>query len=854
MESMHGKIEGELPPFLERLFGERVARFRLPNGFTVILKEDDSCKLASAQLWVKTGSIHENGFLGAGLSHYLEHMLFKGTERRPGSQISREVQAFGGYINAYTTFDRTVYYIESPCEETASAIDILCDMAFNSTLPAEEVEKEQGVILREIDMGQDDPDRKVSRALFSTAYREHPYRLPVIGHHQIFETVRRDDLVKYYRSRYVPNNIVLVVVGDIDAAAIKDVVEKTFGSYPRMSRSRPYIPHEPQQLAFREQHIYDDVNICRGGLGYKIPGMTHADAPALDILASVLGNGSSSILWRRLREELQLVHYIDASSWNPGSSGLFWISYVCDPDERKAAQAAILDELQRVSCEGISRERLDKALKQSMVSEVNIRKTMNGQASRLGLSEVVIGDLGYPRNYFQRIRQITPESLTALIDTYLVKESLTAVSLNSRSQAEPAEAREAALPETNDFEEDVLENGVRLLHQHDRHLPKINIRAVFQGGPLYEDASLRGITGVLATLLIKDTARRSAAEVADTIENVGGTFKEFAGNNTFGFSLEVMPQDFRLACELLEDGLLSPAFKEETFEREREAQIASVMEDMDEIVNFGKKRLRRHFFGSHPYCIDPYGTEETLSAVTSGDIKALYAKLVVGSNCVLSIAGDFDPEEALPHLKGILEKLPDVPFDIADSGFDGPQAQDCEETLPREQAVVFHAYPDTGVAGEDYHVGELLNELFSEMSGHLFTRVREERSLAYFVGANRMSGVRTGMFYLYAGTQPKTYKEVFAEFDAEIARVQAGKVTEEELERCQSRLKAAKRMGLQTIGARAMQAALNATYGLPINDWKDYDARIDSITVAGLQKFACAHFVPEKKISLVIKP
>src|SRR4051812_10218569 len=193
---------------LDAFWREPVERTVLPNGLTLILKRDTSAALASVQVWVKTGSVHENAQLGAGLSHYLEHMLFKGTARRAGRGISATVQGHGGYINAYTTFDRTVYYIDLPSEHTAVAIDLLADAVLHSTLPADEAAKEKDVILREIAMTKDDPDNRLWDTVFSTAFREHPYRQPIIGHRDVFSAVTRDDLATYYQARYVSNNLV----------------------------------------------------------------------------------------------------------------------------------------------------------------------------------------------------------------------------------------------------------------------------------------------------------------------------------------------------------------------------------------------------------------------------------------------------------------------------------------------------------------------------------------------------------------------------------------------------------------------------------------------------------------------
>src|SRR5512138_6463 len=210
----------------------------LENGLTIIVREDHSAPVVSAQAWCMAGSIHEGRWLGAGMSHVLEHMLFKGTTTRPGSRIDQEVQEAGGYMNAYTSFDRTVYYINVPNTGATVAVDILCDIMRNATLPAEEMTKEKQVILREMDMNQDDPGRRASRRLFETAYTRSPYRYTVIGYPDIFNEVGREDLVAFYREKYAPNNIFFVVVGDLKAEVAEAQIRKAFEG----ARAQPLPP------------------------------------------------------------------------------------------------------------------------------------------------------------------------------------------------------------------------------------------------------------------------------------------------------------------------------------------------------------------------------------------------------------------------------------------------------------------------------------------------------------------------------------------------------------------------------------------------------------------------------------
>lgn len=840
---------------LNAFWREPVERIVLPNGLTLIVKPDHSAALASVQVWVKTGSVHEGALLGAGLSHYLEHLLFKGTARRAGREISATVQAHGGYINAYTTFDRTVYYIDLPSEHVGVAIDLLADATLHSTLPAEEVTRERDVILREIAMTRDDPDNRLSESLFATAFREHPYREPIIGHRDVFSAITREQLAGYYRARYVPNNLVVVVVGDVDPARVQALVEAHFGGATRAALAPVLVPAEPVQLAGRTQHLYEDVELTRAGLAWQIPGLTHPDTPALNLLATLLGRGDSSVLWQRIRERANLVHTIDAQCWNPGSVGLFFVSFTCEAGNRDRAIAAVQRELGRVARTGFTPAQIRKAVRQIVVGEINTRKTMAGQASRLGAAEVVVGDLDFSRAYFGHLARVSAGELKRMLRVYLVREHLTVLSLNPLA-ARPAAASEGGHQKASgEVEEIALPNGARLLLQPDSRLPNVHLRLAHRGGPLYEKAGRRGATALLATMLTKDTARRSAADTARHIEEVGGAFYPFSGNNSFGLATEVLPTDLDRALTVLRDAVLTPAFKTATLAREREAQLAELQQDDDDVVTLGRKLVRAKFFGAHPLAIDAQGNAAGVAALQAADIAALYRALIVAPNTVLSVAGDFSPAKLKPKLKALLDALPQRAFTPARVAFAGVAAAgDFVEQQPREQAVVFQAFPGPGALAADFYVSEVADEVFSGMASRLFERVREEKGLAYFVRSARVTGLETGMFYFFAGTAPAKAAEVLAEIEAEIARMAAGGIEPAEIARCQTRLKAARRQGLQTNAAKALQAAVNVLAGLPASDWTNYDAHVDAVTIAQLAAFATRYFRREQRTQLIVRP
>ena len=295
----------------------------LENGLTIIVREDHNAPVVSAQAWCATGSIHEGPWLGAGLSHVLEHMLFKGTTTRAGSRIDQEVQEAGGYMNAYTSFDRTVYHIDVPNTGAVTAIDILCDIMQHATLPPDDLAKELDVIRREMDMGQDDPGRRAGRRLFESAYTKSPYRFTIIGYLDIFNELKPENIRDYYTEKYAPNNVFYVVAGDVKN---DEVVAQIKAAYAKTkSRAMPpvVLPLEPKQTAARE--IIEEANVELGHVhfAWHIPELRHADVPVLDVLAVLLGSGRSSRLFQQVRERQGVVHHVDAWTYSPGLPGTF---------------------------------------------------------------------------------------------------------------------------------------------------------------------------------------------------------------------------------------------------------------------------------------------------------------------------------------------------------------------------------------------------------------------------------------------------------------------------------------------------------------------------------------------------
>ena len=826
----------------------------LPNGLGIIVQEDRSAPVASVQVWIETGSIHEDRHLGGGISHLLEHMLFKGTPTRGASEFAQRIQAAGGYINAYTSFDRTVYWIDIPAKGVATALDLLSDAVMNSTLPPDEYVKEQEVIRREFAMGNDDPDRVASQTLFATAFREHPYRHPIIGHLDVFNALSRDEVMAYYKARYVPNNMFFVVVGDVDAAAVRAQLAEIFAKHPRVSLPPVFIPAEPAQLGRREAHTEFATELTRLHLTWHIPSAAHPDIPALDVAAMVLGSGRSSRLYKKLREDLALVHSADAWCYAPGQCGLFGVDAILDPAHRPAVEAEFHRLIADLRDGGVTERELAKARKASLSHQLQSVTTMRGRASDLGSNWLLARNLDFSRDYLDAIQRVTADDLRRVLATHLTDRNLTVVSVNPTGSLAQAGAA-TAVRTAGDIQKFDLPNGLRLLVREDPRLPLVSMCASFKAGLLAETAADNGITRLLARVLVKGTHTRTAEQLADEIEELGGALGSDAGNNSLSVSVSVMRPDLRAGLGLLADVLLHATLPEKALAREKDAQLAGIKAEDEEITVIARHLLRENLFGAHPYGLRGSGTPESVARLTRDDLLAFRDRHLCARNGVLAIFGDVRADEIRALVEDALAPLPagEPAFTTVPEPPALPASREVELIEEKEQAVLMVGFPGIDIHSPDSAALDLLDEACSDLGSRLFLRIREEMGLAYFVGSSHLSGLARGMFVFYLGTDPAKLTDVKAALHDEIAKLARDGLTAEEVSRAREKSLGQMEIRHQSNGAFAYQAALNELYGLGHSYHLTQRRQLEDLTTEQVAAAARRYF-QQPAITAIVRP
>ena len=818
----------------------------LDNGMTVLAQEMPSSEVLSIYACVKTGSAVEGPYSGMGISHFVEHMLFKGTGKRAAGAIAREVKSLGGNINASTSFDHTMYTLDLPSGNLAQGVDIITDMLANSAFDPAQMEKEREVIHGEMRLYNDRPDRRLSDLVFRNVYIRHTYRHPVIGHLPLFDAITRDQLYTYYKARYIPNNIVLSVAGPVGheevLAQVKQAV-KDFRSQPYPERN---IQQEPPQIAPRYFEDHFATPLFRFSLAYQGVGITDPDMYALDVLAMALGQGESSRLYQDIYKDKKLVEQITASNFTPQDKGLFEIEGVMSKDNLSAVLDAVKAGIEQVKTQGLNPQELDKTKRQVLSRFVFSNQTSSSLAYRAAVDEALMGDPDFAGKYVDAVKKISNDDIKRVAQRYLTEDHLSVTFLKPA----PARAQKAAeaRPQKSNIQKIVLDNGLTIILGEDHSVGVAALDLVFNAGTRQENPELGGLSEL--------TSRVWTKAVQKQVESRGGSLSGFAGRNSVGLSMNVLSDDLPLALDIVQGLFTKPSFPADELEREKTNMYADIDDRDDNISAIGFKAVLETLYLTHPFRRDPLGTRESVKKITQDDVVAYYRHFARPDNTVISIFGDFntaDVTEALKKKFGALAKGRPA----LNTFQEAPPTQTREKTMAmdKEQAMVMMAFQAPVLAGKDRWAMEIIDSILgSGLSGRLFVKVRDELGKAYTVGSEYTPGVDAGILSLFVLTTEDKIDTVKGILARQMQDLALQDVADDELKSAKAYLKGTLKMGLNTPAALASMTALNELYGLGYNFHQGFDGRINAVGKEDIRHVAQKYLDIQKSAVVIVKP
>jgi zinc protease len=479
---------------------------------------------------------------------------------------------------------------------------------------------------------------------------------------------------------------------------------------------------------------------------------------------------------------------------------------------------------------------------------------MDGQAQNLGGNWLAAQDLNFSERYLAAVKRVTPHEVQRVTRQYLTAENRTLYALLPQGTA-PRPKTETETSTEHPIQKFELANGLKLLVKEDHRLPFVEFRAVLQGGVLAETEASNGVTSLMAKMLLKGTAARSAEQIAVEIESVGGHIDSYGGNQSFGVNAEVLSSDFNTGLNLVADVLLNPLFPKDELEREREVQLAGIQARRDDLLKSASLAMRRGLFGATAFGLDTAGTEASVKKLSAADLTAFHRQLAVPNNCVLAIYGDVKALEvrtAVAKAFGGWKAAPPVPqpkFNLQ-----RPASHRVTETRDKKQAVLVIGFPGATMFSEDRFALEILQEICSDLGSRLFLRIREELGLAYYVGAQNLAGMVPGYFAFYTGTEPAKVAQVETELFKEAELLRQDGLTGEELKRAKAKIIGQKKIARADLGHLATLTALDELYGLGWQRSELDDAQYEAVTLDQIKTVARKYLVPESAVVAIVQP
>ncbi|MCK9522482.1 MAG: insulinase family protein [Proteobacteria bacterium] len=845
----------------------------------IVLEPRDAADVIAVQVWIGVGAADERP-KEAGIAHVLEHMIFKGTARRPVGQLTRDIESAGGHINAWTSHDETVFHITVASADAEAAIDALFDAVANPLFDSAELRREQSVILEEIRMGQDSPEHENMMMLFRQRYRQHPYGQPVIGRAATVRRFTAEDLRRFHQKWYRPSNMVIAAAGRFDPETLRPTLERLWRQNAAdLNNARPQRPRreaEPPQQRLRLGLQHMPTAEAQLAIGFPAVSFQHPDAAALDVLAAILGQGASARLEQRIRRARGLATDLRAMCYTPADAGIFTVLAATPAGKLPRLVTAIAKEMSLLQQVPVSQAELDKARVMLRSEEVYDEETVDGVARRLG-HDALHGDGPAERErYNAALQALDTAALQQVAARYLHPQCATLSALvptapPARMTALKAQLRAAwqapaqkpvprrVRPRDNGpaWETHALSNGAKLLVRCDPNAQLVAARAAFLGGTRLEPASQAGVATLISALLTRGTRTRSADHIAHIMDNAACSIGGFLGRSTHGLAGEFLAQRFHQGFPLFLDCLQAPAFAPEEFQRER----ALLREEQDAQAQNPEYQLFARFhqslFGAHPYGRPVSGTAETLSPLTPADLHAAFALGYAPANMVLAVDGPVPPDELVAILEAQhcradapMPALPDAP-----APWQPPTTpRQTHLFLPKEQSHLLVGFPGIAVQAPERFAADLLVELLGGHGGRLFAHIREEQGLAYSVSALAFEGVDPGYIAIYGATSGGLEMQMFQSIRRELDRIRRTPPSADELQRVARHLIGARAIRRQRAATRAFGRALAEIYGTAHLDDARYAKQMMRVTPNAIRQLAERLFDERRMVVACVGP
>ncbi len=854
----------------------RAGRYKLENGVSVLLYPQENASLTAINVWVHVGSKDETDET-RGLAHIQEHVLFQKTDDYAFGETTREAESAGADFNAYTYYDQTVYQFVAPPEATGTGLNILASMMFRPRFEKRLMDKELEVVMEEFNESKDSPEDAVDEALYATMFSGHTYAQPILGYEKTIRAIQPADAQAFHDRWYVPQNMTVVVAGKIDPN-IRAMIAKAFGAEPARENPKRDVPPPAVQTESRAVITEGPFGYTKVEMGFRTPGLSSADIPALDVLFHVLGGGDNSRLVRALVQNASIATDAYAANYPNEDAGAGIIQLeVATPADLGDVVASTLRQAFRLREEQVTEKELAAAKNAILAARIQQQEHADELADWIGSFEVVGGGMEKDEAYRAAVEGMTRERLQQVARTYLLANALTVSVLypdDAKNRLSEKDVRD--IIRTEDGRVDRMatvtkrstdpdtglttvrwSNGMTMLVLERRGLPTFAATADFLGGQLSETKKTNGISTMASDLLLSGTDRYSAAEIMDKVDALGATFQPFRTMNEMGLSVYGLSTTRRDLLSLMADVLIGSTFSPEDIDAERDWLMDEVRYKEDEPDVRAFDQMVAALFREGPYALPDIGTLDSLRGIDRSAVRDYARAHFTPRNMVLTVVGDVRTDDVVNDVSELFGRW---------SGRAAPAFEIPADTFPKKPTLVYDkarsgqshiyvAFPGSHADDRDIAAFLVFDQIFAGTSGRLFHRLRDDGSLAYSIYSETDDGYRSrGYYAVYMSCDAPKTDAAIAAIRAQIDELLQDGVTDQEVEDAKGYVRGAI---LQSRQSNAEQADILATYALLPGDasfFFDYRKEIDAVDAEDVMRMARRYLAPSQPVVSVVGP
>ena len=846
------------------VWASQAQMYKLDNGQTVVVQEVKNNPIVTIDTWIKTGSIDEEDS-NNGVAHFLEHLFFKGTKTHEPGEFDKILETKGAITNAATSKDFTHYYITIPSKDFDLAMDLHGDMILHPLIPRKEMEKERKVVLEEISKDLNSPTKIMQDNLNSMLYTTHPYKRKVIGRSDVIETITRDQVLSFYNKNYSPSNMVTVIIGDVDANHAIEKTKEAFNAEYKKQTKTIYTKEAP--LTKQQKKVeYLDTESGYMVIGFRGTPIDDKDSYALDVLATILGDGRSSVLNQVLKEKKRIAFSVDAGNSTFRDDGIFYISANYEPTKCKIVQDTIFNEIEKIQKNGVTDDQLKLAKNIIERSTYYSRESITNIATEIGYTMALTNDIKFYDTYLDNIKNVSKEDVKKVAEKYLginrsavsivLPKSAKEVPVASLTQQAPATAE--LVSENAQTQKYKLSDGATMLYTPNNVNDIIAISIYAKGGQLAEQKA--GTANLTATAMMRGTKNYTSLEPSQVLEDNGIKIQPSASADAFVINVLTTKDEYDKTLELLNEVVNNATFEDYEIDKVKTEKLNTIKRNKDVPLQRAIEEYRDLIYQNSPYSISSKILEKNIPNITKEDIINYYNSIFAPKNLVISINGNIDKNKTIQDLNNIFKPKENTKnFDFAQYNSKIPTVTTPRQTIQKvpttETAWILLGWQTNGVLNEkDYATLQVIDSLLgSGMSSRLFKDLREQEGLAYQLGSGYSPNVLRGSFLLYIGTNPQTLDKAKSGLFAEITRLKTEYVGDKELQDAKEKLLGNYVIGLETNLDKASNIGWYeaSTRGYEFKD--KYEKLINSVTDSDIIEIANKYFTDDYILSIVTK-